>query len=157
MKVITGPMGSSKTSTLLKEILWARNGLNQSVRVFKPSIDTRSESELVSHDGLRSSAESVRELPDAYDADLIVLDEVQFVPMSCVEWAKDHLDRGINMIVGGLDMDWRGDAFLVTATFLAMADIVVKQTSHCAVCGHVSTHTAKLYGSDDSIEIGGLG
>lgn len=160
LTVICGPMYAGKTTETLKRVLWARNGQGQVVRVFKPAFDDRyAETEIVSHDGLRTAAESIRVLPtDTYDANLIVIDEVQFFPAhvegDLIGFVQDHLLRGINVVAAGLDMDWQGKPFPATASLLGMADEVLKIHANCTVCGKAARKTAKTAGGTDSIELG---
>ena len=97
---------------------------------------------------------SVTELPDALDADIVVLDEMQFFDISCVDWVKRHLEAGVDVIAGGLDMDWQGHPFAVSASLIAMADEVVKKTANCNICGKPATKTFKLSQDGGAVELG---
>jgi thymidine kinase len=151
LTVVCGPMYAGKTTEMLKRVLWARNGLKREVVVLKPAFDNRyAETEIVSHDGLRSTAESITELPDGVldTGSLIVLDEIQFfnepyVSGDVVAWVQDQLSEGVDIVAAGLDMDWRGDPFEVTALLAAMADEVIKVTANCTVCGRSARKTWK--------------
>jgi thymidine kinase len=151
MTVVCGPMYAGKTTEMLKRVLWARNGQNREVVVLKPAFDNRyAETQIVSHDGLRATAESITELPDGVleAGSLIVLDEIQFfnepyVSGDLVAWVQDQLSEGVDVVAGGLDMDWRGDPFEVTALLMAMADEVIKVTANCTVCGRAARKTWK--------------
>lgn len=164
LEVVCGPMFAGKTTETLKRVLWARNGQERDVRVFKPAFDNRySETEIVSHDGLRTRAESVTELPACCLAprSLVVLDEVQFfcepyVLGNTVEWVRSQLAAGVDVFAAGLDMDWQGKPFEVTAQLMAMADRVSKITAHCTVCGRAANRTYKKTGSGGSVELGAL-
>lgn len=164
LEVICGPMYAGKTTETLKRVLWARNGQSRHVHVFKPSFDNRySETEIVSHDGLRTPATSVIALPQVQYpvGTLVVLDEVQFfcepyVQGDTVEWVREQLAVGVDVFVTGLDMDWQGKPFEITAQLMAMADKVTKITAHCTVCGRAASKTYKKTGSGDSVELGAL-
>jgi thymidine kinase len=162
-------MYAGKTTEMLKRVLWARNGMKRQVVVLKPAFDNRyAETEIVSHDGLRATAESITELPDGVldSGSLIVLDEIQFfnepyVSGDVVAWVQDQLSEGVDIVAGGLDMDWRGDPFEVTALLTAMADEVIKVTANCTVCGRAARKTWKkfepLVGSDyEDIDLSGM-
>jgi thymidine kinase len=162
LTLVCGPMYAGKTTETLKRVLWARNGRNQKVRVLKPAYDTRyAEVEIVSHDGLRTAAESVSNLPEiGSTADVVVLDEVQFfmdpyVSGDVPEWVLGLLREGIDVIAAGLDMDWRGRPFAVTASLSAMADEIVKLAANCTVCGRPARKTWKREKSGGSVELGG--
>jgi thymidine kinase len=142
LTTIAGPMYASKSTNILKRVLWARHGKNLNVKVFKPAFDNRfSETQIVSHDGLRTPADSVVDLPETVDADMIVIDEIQFFPESCVEWVRKHLALGIDVVVAGLDMDYKGIPFHNTALLYAMADEAVKLTANCVICGRPAPKT----------------
>lgn len=153
LTVVCGPMYAGKTTEMLKRVLWARNGQSRNVVVLKPAFDNRyAETEIVSHDGLRTTAECITELPDGVleTGSLIVLDEIQFfndpyVSGDVVAWVQDQLDEGVDVVAGGLDMDWRGDPFEVTALLMAMADEVIKVTANCTVCGRAARKTWKKF------------
>ncbi|RYF09838.1 MAG: thymidine kinase, partial [Oxalobacteraceae bacterium] len=159
LTVICGPMYAGKTTETLKRVLWTRNGQGKTVRVLKPAFDDRyGVTEIVSHDGLRTQAESITELPmDTEGTDLIVLDEVQFFPNhvagNLVDWIRDHLARGTNVVAAGLDMDYRGSPFAATAALLGMADEVLKINANCTVCGKPARKTFKKSGNLDSDDL----
>lgn len=156
-------MYAGKTTETLKRVLWAKNGRNDRVRVFKPAYDNRyAEVEIVSHDGLRTSAESIEELPfiGIGGADLVVLDEMQFfmepyVKGDLMQWVQNLLTDGIDVVAAGLDMDWQGKPFEVSGRLTAMADEIVKLTANCTVCGRPARKTYKKRADGQSVELGG--
>lgn len=164
LRVVTGPMGSSKTSTLLKEALWAKNGLGRDTFVFRPAFDNRytDSDEIVTHDGLKMTATTVialDNLPVIEQGALVIFDEIQFfdeanVSGDVVEVIRNFLSDGIDVIVGGLDIDVYGKPFMITAQLLALADSIEKRHSHCAICGRPSFKTFKKGGSSETIELG---
>jgi Thymidine kinase len=150
LTLVCGPMYAGKTTEMLKRVLWARNGQGLHVRVFKPAFDNRySETEIVSHDGLRTTAENLTTLPpldDMQGVDLVVLDEVQFmmepyVSGDTVSWVRGCLGRGIDVVAGGLDLDINGVPFAITASLAAMADEIIKARANCTVCGRPASKT----------------
>lgn len=162
LTVICGPMYAGKTTETLKRVLWAKKGQKKRVRVLKPAFDNRySEVEIVSHDGLRTPAESIVTLPYiGLGADLVVLDECQFfmepyVEGDVIRFVSNLLRDGIDVVAAGLDMDWQGQAFPVTARLLAMADEIIKLTANCTVCGRPAKKTYKKRAEGDSVELGG--
>jgi thymidine kinase len=170
LTVICGPMFASKTTSVLRQVLWARGGQGRDVLVMKPAFDNRyAEGEIVSHDGLTVPAHSITSLPErAWDFEptqtkfgggLIVLDEVQFfcepyVSGDVEAWVRARLCEGHDVVAAGLDMDWQGQPFAVTASLLAMADDVVKGSAHCSVCGRTARKTYKKVADGDSVELG---
>ncbi|MNV23313.1 Thymidine kinase [compost metagenome] len=157
-------MYAGKTTETLKRILWARNGESREVYVFKPTFDTRyGESEIVSHDGLRAKALNIAEIPSTEfkAGDLVFLDEIQFYMEpyfsgDVVAWVKTLLAGDVEVVAAGLDMDWQGNPFEITARLLAMANDAKKLTAHCTVCGKPATKTFKKQQDPDSgsVELG---
>lgn len=156
LTVVCGPMFAGKTTEILRRVLWAKSGQEREVVVLKPAFDDRyAESEIVSHDGLRATAENVTALPDLmarfsaasrFTPPLVLLDEVQFFTDPYVvgdveEWVRALLRQGVDVVAGGLDMDVNGQPFRVTGTLAAMADEVIKATAFCTVCGRPASKT----------------
>jgi thymidine kinase len=177
LTVICGPMYAGKTTELLKRVLWAKSGQNRRVKVYKPSFDDRYATEsIVSHDGLRVEAISVRsadEITAEKEAwierdgrcvvrpDCVFIDEVQFFTDphfdgDIVEVVRALLGKGVDVVVTGLDMDWQGQPFSKTAQLGAMADEMVKITANCTVCGRPATKTHKKSGEGAQVELGAL-
>lgn len=161
LEVICGPMFAGKTTELLKRVLWAKNGLGQKVKVFKPAFDNRySETEIVSHDGLRTKADSINIWVDLeYDWDLVVFDEVQFFTDpyftgDFINIVSNMLLNGTNVLATGLDMDWRGRPFYITSMLLGMADEVKKLKAVCSISGRPAGKTYKKTGCGESVELG---
>lgn len=167
-------MYASKTTELLKRVLWARNGQNRHVKVLKPAFDNRyAETEIVTHDGLKTTAESIITLPEIIwgsgfmttrSGGLVVLDEVQFfmepyVTGDVVDWVRGVLAAGNDIVAAGLDMDCHGKPFFVTANLAAMADDVIKSTANCTVCGRPAGKTHRIdpivTADEPHVELGG--
>jgi len=161
---ICGPMFGGKTTELLKRILWARNGCSKAVLVLKPAFDNRySETKIVSHDGLSvesksiSSFSEVRALLD--DAEMICIDETQFFTSphfqdDLIEWISKFLEDGKEVVATGLDMDWQGKPFDISAKLAAMADDVIKVKANCTICGTPAAKTFKKVQNGEQIELG---
>lgn len=171
LTVICGPMYAGKTTELLKRILWARNGESKAVLVVKPSFDNRySDTKIVSHDGLSVDALSITKWYDVGslidDAELVCFDEVQFFQephfdpeyvgerVGIIHVIRSLLSRGTDVVCSGLDMDWKGSPFPITADLVAMADEVLKITANCTQCGRPAGKTFKKVGSEDTVELG---
>ncbi len=162
LTVICGPMFSGKTTELLKRILWAKNGQHKRVKTFKPAFDVRyAKLDLVSHDGLAAPAEAIRYWNGIDDVDVVFFDEVQFFNEEhfdddIVEVITNLLEKGIDVVCSGLDMDWKGVPFLNVAQLMAMAEHVKKMRGICAVCGRPSTRSYKKSQAGETIEIGSV-
>ncbi|HLB63781.1 MAG TPA: thymidine kinase [Anaerolineales bacterium] len=149
VEVITGSMFSGKTDELIRRLRRARIA-RQKIQVFKPSIDTRfGEDKVTSHAGTEFAATPVtnaREIPRLVGSDTTVvgIDEAQFLDESLPRVAMDLADRGIRVIVAGLDTDFRGEPFGVFPVLMAQADHVDKLYAICMVCGEEATRTQRL-------------
>lgn len=167
LTVVCGPMYASKTTELLKRVLWARNGLERDVLVVKPAFDKRySDTRIVTHDGLSVNAQSITEWSEvrrkAEFADVIFLDELQFFEGDrfegdIIEIVKNLLTDGKTIVANGLDTDIKGDPFRITALLMAMADEVVKLKANCSVCGQHATKSYKLHQNGETVELGSTG
>lgn len=149
IEVICGPMFAGKSEELLRRInrlVYAK----KKFLVFKPSIDNRySETEVVSHNQHKYKAIALmdpKKILDYYENDLdaICIDEVQFFDEAIIDVIDFYANHGVRVIVAGLDMDFKGDPFMITAKLLAKAEYVTKLTAICTVCGKSATRTQRL-------------
>lgn len=149
IEVICGPMFAGKSEELLRRInrlVYAK----KKFLVFKPSIDNRySETEVVSHNQHKYKAIALmdpKKILDYYgnDLDAICIDEIQFFDEAIIDVIDFYANHGVRVIVAGLDMDFKGDPFMITAKLLAKAEYVTKLTAICTVCGKSATRTQRL-------------
>jgi thymidine kinase len=149
IEVITGSMFCGKTEELIRRLRRATIA-RQKVQVFKPSIDTRYASEKVkSHSGSEFDASPVSSIEELLqqlqtDTTVIGLDEAQFFPESIVSIVHQFADRGIRVIVAGLDTDFRGEPFGPMPVLMAKAERVDKLHAICMVCGELASRTQRL-------------
>ncbi len=150
IEVVCGPMFAGKTEELIRRIKRLEYA-KQNVLVFKPSIDNRydAKEEIVSHNLSKKpsiiidkSSEVLTYIKD--DTDAVVIDEVQFFDNDIVEIAEVLADRGIRVIVGGLDRDFRGEPFGPMPQLLARAEFVTKLTAICVKSGEPATRTQRI-------------
>ena len=133
IEVICGPMFAGKTEELIRRVI-RMDYAKKNYVIFKPTIDNRySESEVVSHNKRKvnaicvsSSAEFDKYLTDEVEA--VIIDEVQFFDDAVIGKAHELAERGLRVICGGLDSDFRGVPFNIVAQLLAMAEKVTKLT-----------------------------
>lgn len=164
LKVICGPMFGGKTTTLLRDILWARNGEEKDTLVVKPAFDNRyAETRIVTHDGLSVNCHSIKEWSTverkADFAEIVFFDEVQFFEEpnfdgDIIDIIKNLLRDGKSVVCNGLDMDVFGNPFSITASLLGMADEAMKLTSVCSVCGRTATKTFRTTDGAKKVELG---
>lgn len=150
IEVITGCMFAGKTEELIRRIHILER-TNNTVLVFKPAIDNRySKSKVVSHDGSAveaievTSSLQILEHLRGVNVDAIAIDEIQFFDDSIVHLCEHLADAGYQVIVNGLDKDFRGEPFGVMPNLLSRAEIVTKLTSICTVCKAPANRTQRL-------------
>jgi thymidine kinase len=149
LEVITGSMFCGKTDELIRRLRRATIA-KQKVQVFKPAIDNRYAIEKVtSHAGtefaalpIQSAAEIITHLYQ--DVTVIGIDEAQFFDEEIVPIVQGLADRGIRVIVTGLDTDFRGEPFGPMPVLMANAEDVDKLHAICMVCGQPASRTQRL-------------
>ena len=149
IEVVCGSMFSGKTEELIRRLRRATIA-REKVQVFKPAIDIRYAVEKVqSHAGMafdaipvHSSHEVLKRLDP--EAQVVGIDEAQFFDSDIVEVVKALAERGLRVIVAGLDQDFRGEPFGMMPILLALAERVDKLSAICMVCGEPATRTQRL-------------
>lgn len=161
IEIIVGSMFSGKTEELIRRIrraLFAK----QRVQIFKPKIDNRySEGNVHSHSDQKIQAQLVETpeeiLTQVRDKTRVVgIDEGQFFDPKIVEVAQTLANRGVRVIIAGLDTDWRGRPFHPMPELMAVAESVTKQHAICMCCGGLASRTQRTIKSDADILVGAL-
>lgn len=149
LEVISGCMFAGKTEELIRRIN-VLSYANKNIIVFKPKVDNRySDTEIVSHSGFKvpclvvDRAQDILKKVDV-DTEVVAIDEVQFFDKDIVDVCEYLADKGIRVMVAGLDKDFRGEAFGVMPELLTRAEFVTKLTAVCAKCGAPATRTQRL-------------
>ncbi len=142
IEVICGSMFSGKTEELIRRLRRAQFA-RQKVEIFKPAIDVRySEEDVVSHDQKHIISTpidtSASILLLASDCDVVGIDEAQFFDMGLVDVCNELANRGIRVIIAGLDMDFKGIPFGPMPSLCAIADDVTKVHAICVKCGNLA-------------------
>ncbi len=146
--VICGCMFCGKTDEMLR--LLRRFGIaGRRVVLVKPQVDTRTDQvTVVSRSGAHHQALSVahsREIEALVDdADIVAVEEGQFFDEELPEVVERLADGGKQVLVTGLDRDFRGIPFGPMPRLMALADQVTKLTAICMVCGEPATRTQRL-------------
>jgi thymidine kinase len=142
-------MFSGKTEELIRRVKRAVIA-KQPVQVFKPQLDTRYAGQrITSHNGLGFHATSVAQATDILDqldtkTEVVAIDEAQFFDWSITEVCAALADRGMRVIVAGLDMDFRGEPFGPMPVLMAQAEHVDKLQAICQCCGAPASRTQRL-------------
>lgn len=149
LEVISGCMFAGKTEELIRRIN-VLSYAKKNIIVFKPKIDNRySDTEIVSHSGVKVPClviEKAQEILNRIkaDTDVVAIDEVQFFDQEVVCVCEYLADKGIRVIVAGLDKDFRGEPFGIMPELLTRAEFVTKLTAVCTKCGAPATRTQRL-------------
>ncbi len=149
IEVITGSMFSGKTDELIRRLRRATIA-RQKVQVFKPAVDHRYGMEKVtSHAGNAFDARPVRLAADLLanleqDTTVVAIDEAQFFEDEIIQVAQTLADRGVRVIIAGLDTDFRGEPFGPMPVLMAKAENVDKLHAICMVCGEPASRTQRL-------------
>lgn len=149
VEVITGSMFSGKTDELIRRLRRAKIA-RQKIQVFKPSVDTRyGEAKVTSHAGTDFDATPVAAAGAIFerlasDTTVVAIDEAQFFDGGLAGVVQGLADRGLRMIVAGLDTDFRGEPFGPMPTLMAQAERVDKLHAICMVCGDAASRTQRL-------------
>ncbi len=144
--VVCGSMFAGKSEELIR---LARRALyaKKKVKVFKPALDNRYDAQMVvTHEGVRHEAvpvvsvEEMRGLIEP-DTEVVLIEEAQFFDPSIVDLVTQLADSGREVVLAGLDQDFRREPFGPMPTLLAIADEVVKLRAICVKCGRPASHT----------------
>ena len=158
IEVITGSMFSGKTEELIRRLKRAKIA-RQQVEIFKPRIEVRySEEEVVSHDenAIQSTPvdSSANILLLASGVEVVGIDEAQFFDDGLVDVCNQLADRGIRVIVAGLDMDYKGVPFGPIPGLMSVAEYVTKVHAICVKCGSLANYTHRMSEDDKLIVLG---
>ena len=151
LEVIAGCMFSGKTThlflTVERDILRGRR-----VQVLRIAPGGPFGTQILrAKSGLARSAIFVRDLEDLRRSikslvDVVAIDDVHFLPEGFIQLVEELIDHGVNVIVTGLDLDFRGRPFGIMPILISMADSVVKRDAVCMACYGVATRTQRFYG-----------
>jgi len=149
IEVITGSMFSGKTDELIRRLRRARIA-RQEVQVFKPRLDTRyAAGKVTSHAGSEFEATPVERAAMIGalvnpQATVVAIDEAQFLDDELIPVVEELAQRGLRVIVAGLDLDFRGEPFGPMPRLMAQAEQVDKLHAICMVCGEPASRTQRL-------------
>jgi len=158
IEVICGSMFSGKTEELIRRLKRAQFA-KQKVEIFKPAVDVRYDEEMVvSHDSneIRSTpVPSAANIPLLADTcDVVGIDEAQFFDDEIVKVCNDLANRGVRVIVAGLDMDFKGNPFGPMPALMATAEYVTKVHAVCTRTGNLAQYSYRKAQNDDLVMLG---
>lgn len=159
IEVVCGPMFSGKSEELIRRVRRAQIA-RQPLQVFKPGIDDRYHAtRVVSHSSAEFEAITVstsQQIAERVSSDVKVLgiDEVQFFDEGVVELCERLANRGVRVIVAGLDLDYLGRPFGPVPKLMAVAEYVTKTLAICMRCGAPAGRSQRLSGGRDQVVVG---
>jgi len=157
IEVICGSMFSGKTEELIRRLKRAKIA-NQKIQIFKPSLDSRNNDYIESHDKNRIKSLTVKASYDVYDIgkdfDVIGIDEVQFFDDEIVSVCNSLANNGVRVIAAGLDMDYLGNPFGPMPNLMGIAEYVTKVHAICSKTGNIANYSYRKNKEDSIILIG---
>ena len=158
IEVICGSMFSGKTEELIRRLRRAQIA-KLSVEIFKPRTDTRfDDSAVVSH-----NANYIQSTPVDHSSSILLLgSEVQVVGIDEAQFFDEELpnvcnmlaNRGVRVIVAGLDMDYRGLPFGPIPALMAIAESITKVHAVCVRCGNPALYSYRLATERSTVLLG---
>ena len=158
IEVICGSMFSGKTEELIRRLKRAQIA-RQKVEIFKPQVDVRyDDDKVVSHDANEivstpvPAAANIQILADG--CDVVGIDEAQFFDDEIVAVCNDLANKGIRVIVAGLDMDFKGNPFGPMPALMATAEYVTKVHAVCTRTGNLAQYSFRKSENDALVMLG---
>ncbi len=150
IEVIAGVMFSGKSEELMRRVRRATIARKR-VQVFKSHLDDRYAGlyNVSSHDGRDLEAipvDSASQIAQKLDpmAQVVAVDEVQFLDAGIISLATALAERGRRVILAGLDTDFRGEPFGAMPQLMAVAEQVTKLHAICVLCGNPASRNQRL-------------
>ena len=158
IEVICGSMFSGKTEELIRRLKRAQFA-RQKVEIFKPAMDVRyNDEKVISHDAneIRSTpVPAAANIPILADGcDVVGIDEAQFFDDEIVRVCNDLANKGVRVIVAGLDMDFKGNPFGPMPNLMATAEYVTKVHAICTRTGNLAQYSYRKAKSEAIILLG---
>jgi thymidine kinase len=150
LEVISGVMFSGKSEELIRRVRRAVIA-RKKVQVFKSHLDERYAGvyAVSSHDGTVVEAEPVQSAIEIMelvrpDTEVVAIDEAQFLDKGVVTVANALAERGVRVIVAGIDSDFRAEPFGAMPELMAAAEVVDKLHAICVICGGPASRNQRL-------------
>jgi thymidine kinase len=159
IEVIAGSMFSGKSEELIRRLRRAKIA-RLKVQVFKPEIDVRySRDHIVSHSEMRHESRVARTAAEILaqvepDTQVVGIDEGQFFDNDLVSVANTLAQRGLRVIVAGLDQDYTGRPFEPMPQLLAVAEYITKTHAICVRCGQPANYSQRIVEVEGRVVVG---
>jgi len=162
IEVIAGSMFSGKSEELIRRLRRARIA-RQKVQVFKPEMDARfSNDHIVSHSEMRHESANVRTAEEIRqsvnpETEVVGIDEGQFFDNQLIAVVNELAQKGMRVIIAGLDQDYTGKPWEPMPQLLAVAEYITKTHAICMKCGQPANYTQRTFESEERVAVGGAG
>jgi thymidine kinase len=162
IEVIAGSMFSGKSEELIRRLRRAKIA-RQKVQVFKPVIDSRfSDNQIVSHSEMRHESSNIRTAAEVLakvepNTEVVGIDEGQFFDNELVNVANELAQRGVRVIIAGLDQDYTGKPWEPMPQLLAIAEYITKTHAICMKCGQPANYSQRTFESEERVAVGAAG
>jgi thymidine kinase len=162
IEVIAGSMFSGKSEELIRRLRRARIA-RQKVQVFKPEIDKRySQDHIVSHSEMKHESSNVQSSIEIRsrvepETEVVGIDEAQFFDNQLVDIANELAERGVRVIIAGLDQDYTGKPWEPMPQLLAVAEYITKTHAICVKCGQAANYSQRIFESEERVAVGATG
>ena len=159
IEVICGPMFSGKSEELIRRLRRAAIA-KQRVQVFKPAIDRRyHDTRITSHSAQSLDAEALPDVASLVAAldpgtQVVGIDEAQFFGPTLVAAVQSMADRGVRVVIAGLDQDYLGRPFEPIPQLLAIAEQITKCLAVCSQCGALASRSYRVAGGSERVQVG---
>lgn len=159
VEVIAGSMFSGKSEELIRRLRRAKIA-RQKVQVFKPEMDSRfADNQIVSHSEMRHESANSRSAAEVLarveaDTEVVGIDEGQFFDNELVDVANTLAQRGVRVIIAGLDQDYTGQPWEPMPQLLAIAEYITKTHAICMKCGQPANYSQRTFESEERVAVG---
>lgn len=159
IEVVCGPMFSGKTEELIRRVRRATYA-KQRVQVFKPRIDDRYDAEaVVSHNQDKLPGIPVADVAEMRaqldpHVEVVGIDEIQFFDASVIDFCDELANKGVRVVVAGLDLDYLGQPFGPIPRLLCVAEFVTKLLSICVRCGNPAHYSYRISTDPQQVLVG---
>ena len=158
IEVICGSMFSGKTEELIKRIKKIEFS-KQKFIVFKPKVDSRNPKEkIISHAKNEISSKIAEKTEDIFtygkSFDVVAIDEAQFFNKDLVSICNKLANKGVRVIVAGLDMDYKGNPFGPMPNLMACAEKVTKVHAICVETGEKANYSFRKNINENLVMVG---
>lgn len=159
IEIVTGPMFCGKSEELIRRLRRAMIA-KQRVTVFKPATDDRYDAvDIVSHSQQRLNAipvDNASEIMERVEVgtQVVGIDEAQFFGEDLVQVCETLANRGLRVLIAGLDQDYRGRPFHPMPHLMSVAESITKLQAICMRCGAPATRSQRLIEDSDQVVVG---